>query len=140
MNVRETIIEDMIRVLKDMDDPKPVLVTRQPFDVQELAISQFPALLITSGDETRIDIAMGSRQGSVQYTIRAFVRGTEIDKKRNEIIERIEETLEEDRKRSTENFSVRTQVLQIVPVPRLEPLGEVTVLVQVDYKYRRGQL
>jgi len=140
MNVRETIIEDMIRVLKDMDDPKPVLVTRQPFDVQELAISQFPALLITSGDENRIDIAMGSRQGSVQYTIRAFVRGTEIDKKRNEIIERIEETLEEDRKRSTENFSVRTQVLQIVPVPRLEPLGEVTVLVQVDYKYRRGQL
>lgn len=140
MNVRETVIEDMIRVLKDMDDPKPVLVTRQPFDVQELAISQFPALLITSGDETRIDFSMGSRQGSIQYVIRAFIRGTEIDRKRNDIVERIEETLENDRRRSTENFSVRTQVLQVIPVPRMEPLGEVTVLVQVDYKYRRGEL
>lgn len=138
MSTRESVIENIIALLKDMNDPKPVLVTREPFDVEKLAITQFPAILVQSGEEIRFDTAMRSREGQINYNVRAFVRGTEIDKKKNEIIERIEETLEGDRKRDTGNFSMNTQVITITPVDRLAPLGEVLVVVQVQYKYPKG--
>ena len=53
-------------------------------------------------------------------------------------IERIEETLDTDRMRGTTNFSMRTQVVSILPIDRLAPLGEVVITVQVEYKYARG--
>lgn len=138
MSTREAVIENIISLLKDMNDPKPILVTREPFDVEKLAITQFPAILVQSGEEVRFDTAMRSREGQINYNIRCFVRGTEIDKKKNEIIERIEETLEGDRKRDTGNFSMNTQVITITPVDRLQPLGEVLVVAQVQYKYPKG--
>ena len=138
MSTRESVILNIIDVLRDMNDPKPILVSREPFDVEKLAITQFPALLVQSGPETRFDYSMGSRQGVITYSIRAFVRGNELDRLKNDIVERIEETLDTDRLRGTENFSMRTQVTQITPIERLAPLGEVTVTVEVDYKYLRG--
>jgi len=138
MSVRETVIEDMIRVLKDMDDPKPVLVTREPFDVEKLAITQFPAILVQSGEEIREDFSMRGRTGSINYQIRCFVRGTQLDQKKNEIIERVEEQLELDRNRGTANLSIKTEIIEIAPVVRLEPLGEVLITARVQYKYTRG--
>lgn len=138
MSTREKVIENIISVLKDMNDPKPILVTREPFDVEKLAITQFPAILVQSGEEIRFDTAMGSREGQINFNVRCFVRGTELDKKKNEIVERIEETLEGDRKRDTGNFSMKTQVITITPVDRLAPLGEILVVVQVQYKYPKG--
>ena len=138
MSTRETVIENIVSLLKDMDDPKPILVSREPFDVEKLAITQFPAILVQSGDEIRFDSAMKSREGQINYVIRSFVRGVELDKKKNEIVERIEETLDADRKRGTTNFSMKTQVISVIPVDRLAPLGEVLVTVQVQYKYPRG--
>jgi hypothetical protein len=138
MSTRETVIENIVSLLKDMDDPKPILVSREPFDVEKLAITQFPAILVQSGDEIRFDSAMRSREGQINYVIRSFVRGVELDKKKNEIVERIEETLDSDRKRGTTNFSMKTQVISVTPVDRLAPLGEVLVTVQVQYKYPRG--
>jgi hypothetical protein len=138
MSNRETVIENIVSLLKDMDDPKPILVSREPFDVEKLAITQFPAILVQSGDEIRFDSAMRSREGQINYVIRSFVRGVELDKKKNEIVERIEETLDADRKRGTTNFSMKTQVISVIPVDRLAPLGEVLVTVQVQYKYPRG--
>ena len=138
MSTRETVIENIVALLKDMDDPKPVLVSREPFDVEKLAITQFPAILVQSGEEIRFDTAMRSREGQINYIVRAFVRGVELDKKKNEIVERIEETLDADRKRDTGNFSMKTQIISVTPVDRLAPLGEVLVTVQVQYKYPRG--
>ncbi len=138
MSIRETVIENIVDVLKDMNDPKPVLVSREPFDVEKLAITQFPAILVQSGTETRLDTAMGKRQGVINYQIRAFIRGTELDKKKNEIVERIEETLDTDRLRGTGTTSMNTQVVSITPVDRLAPLGEVTIGVEVFYKFARG--
>lgn len=138
MSIRETIIENLVDVLKDMNDPKPILVSREPFDVEKLAISQYPALLVQSGSETRLDNSMRSRQGVINYTVRAFVRGNELDKKKNEIAERIEETLENDRLRGTSNYSMNTLITAINPVDRLPPLGETVITVQVRYTYTKG--
>lgn len=138
MSIRESVIENIVDVLKDMNDPKPILVSREPFDVEKLAITQFPAILVQSGVEVRQDTSMTGRIGTISYTIRAFVRGNELDKKKNEIVERIEETLEADRRRDTANTKITTQVVQIIPVDRLAPLGEVAVVVEVQYKYTKG--
>ena len=141
MSLREDFALNIVDVLKDMRDPKPVLVTREPFDVEKLAITQFPAILISTGTETRTDQSMAVlRQGVIQYTIRAFVRGggVVLDKLKNDIIERIEETLDLDRTRGTNNRNMLTRVTQITVPDRLAPLAEVQITVEVRYVYNKG--
>lgn len=138
MSIREDVIENIVKVLKDMNDPKPILVSREPFDVEKLAVTQFPAILVQSGPEARVDFAMNVRQGIINYNIRAFVRGVELDRQKNDIIERIEETLELDRRRDSNRFNIKTEVTQITPIDRLAPLGEVSITVQVTYNMPRG--
>lgn len=140
MSLRNDFAENIIDVLKNMKDPKPVLVTREPFDVEKLAITQFPAILVQTGNESREDYSMGiRRQGTITYTIRGFVRGgAELDRQRNDLIERIEETLDADRSRGSNQKSVITQVTNIAVIERLQPLGEITVTVEVRYLYTKG--
>lgn len=141
MSLRNDFADNIVDVLKNMKDPKPILVTREPFDVEKLAITQFPALLIQTGNEVREDYSMGiRRQGVITYTIRGFVRGgAEIDRQRNDLIERIEETLDLDRTRGTNRSSMKTQVVAIDVIERLPPLGEVAVTVEVRYLYNKGE-
>ena len=142
-NLREQISENIITVLKDMDDPSPVLVTREPFLVQELAITQFPAILVTAVTEERSTITMGipgagRRQGTIQFRIQGFVRGTELDLKRNDLIERIEEALDSDRYRSlTASGVTDSQITVIEVIERQPPLAEISVTFEVKYHYLR---
>lgn len=140
MSLREDFAVNIVDVLKNMQDPKPVLVTREPFDVEKLAITQFPALLVSTGSEIRADYSMGiRRQGTISYTIRGFVRGgAELDRQKNDLIERIEETLDADRTRGTNNKNMVTQVTAIEVIERLPPLAEVAVTVEVRYLYTKG--
>ena len=143
MSIREDIVNDIVTTLKEIKDLKPALVTREPFDVEKLAITQFPAVLINSTNEERTTETMraGIRQGTIVYTIRGFVRGNEIDKKRNDLVEAIEEALDADRNRGQASSVVQdTQVASIEIVDRLPPLGEVVLTVNVRYVFTRGQL
>ena len=128
-----------------MTDPAPGSVSRVFFDLQKLAITQFPAILITTADESRIDVSTSERQGTIRYNLRCYVRGTNIDTLRNEIVERIEETLELSRDRDinlTANniHNVSTRVVGVEVVERELPLGEVVVQVDVRYTYKKGVL
>ena len=142
-NLREQIADNIVAVLKDCDDPRPVLVTREPFVAQELAITQFPAILITPTVEERETITMGApgvgrRSGTLDITIRGFVRGVELDRKRNDLIERIEEQLDSDRYRELKPQGVLdSQVVTIEIQERLPPLAEFTILYRVRYNYLR---
>ena len=142
-NLREQIADNIVAVLKDCDDPRPVLVTREPFLAQELAITQFPAILITPTVEERETITMGApgvgrRSGTLDITIRGFVRGVELDRKRNDLIERIEEQLDSDRYRELKPQGVLdSQVVTIEIIERQPPLAEFTILFRVRYNYLR---
>jgi len=73
------------------------------------------------------------------------VRGTEIDTLRNEIVERIDETLELSRDRdialSVDNIhNVTTRISNVEIIERELPLGEVIVNVDVTYRYKKGVL
>jgi len=140
MSLRNDFAENIVDVLTNMQDPKPGLVTREPFDVEKLAITQFPAILVNSGGELRLDYAVNKRQSVITYTIRAFLRGNELDRKRNDMIERIEETLAVDRYRGSTKRDVNTQITNIEVIDRLPPLAEVALTVEVKYLYNKGTL
>ena len=143
MSIREDIAKDIVTTLQNIADLTPVLVTREPFDVEKLAITQFPAVLISSTNEERITETMGGsgiRSGSIVYTVRAFVRGNELDSKRNNIIEAIEEALDADRNRGqASNVVLDTQITAIEIIERLPPISEVVLTVNVSYIFTRGQ-
>ncbi len=145
MSARENIAINIEKQLQNMTDPALGSVSRIFFDVQKLAITQFPAVLIQTAEESREDISSDERIGLIRYNLRCFVRGTQIDTLRNEVCERIEETLEQSRDRditlaSTNIHSVTTRVTGIEVVERELPLGEVVVQVDVEYRYKKGVL
>jgi hypothetical protein len=145
MSLRENIAKNIVDVLGDMNPPRPVLVTREPFDVQKLALTQFPAVLVTTGNETREEHTMGgNRRAVLEMLIQGFVRSDgrdgfvqSVDEKRNEMIERIEETLNTDRTRElSSTTAVKTRVTAVeVNQDRQPPLGEFTVTCEVHYTF-----
>ena len=145
MSARENIAINIAEQLENMTNPAPGKVSRVFFDVQKLAITQFPAILVVTSNEIREDISTDLRQGTIQYELRCYVRGTEIDTLRNEIVERVEETLEVSRDRnitlaSTNIHNVTTRVSNVEVIERELQLGEVVVRVDVIYRYKKGVL
>jgi hypothetical protein len=142
-NLREQIAQEVVRVLKNMEDPQPVLVQREPFEPEKLAITQFPALLIQFLNEERETITMGApgvgrRLGTLEYNIRGFLRGVELDRKRNDLIERIEEALDTDRYLGLKDSGViDSQMVNIEIINRLAPLAEIAITFRVRYNYLR---
>ena len=146
MSNREDIAHNIESVLQDMTPPRPVLVTREPFDVEKLAITQFPVLLITTGNETREDHVMGGgRRGVIEITIRGFVRADgrsaqiiTVDQKRNELIERIEETLNSDRTRElAASQASTTRVRTVEIIDRTPPLGEFLITADAGWTTKK---
>lgn len=142
MSVRNDIADDIVDVLKDIRKPRPVLVTREPFEVEKLAITQFPAILVQTGSEERDTESMGDegfRRGTITFTLRGYVRGTELDFKRNEFIEAIEEKLDADRYRLKGSSIVQnSQITSVDVIERLPPLAEFTMTYDVNYYFVRG--
>jgi len=142
-NIRQQVSENIVSVLQQLTDPRPVLVTREPFVVQELAITQFPAILVTPIREDRETITMGipgvgRRMGTIEYQIQGFVRGNELDRKRNDLIEAIEEALDSDRYRGLVTQGViDSQIIAIEIIERQPPLAEFRITFQVKYNYLR---
>jgi hypothetical protein len=146
LSLREQVAIDFVDTLLAIDDPRVVLATREPFDVEKLAITQFPALLVQQTTETRETITMGAsavgqRRGVMEFEIRGFVRGVELDTRRNELIAAVETALDSDRYRGLRaNGVMDTQVRTIELVPRLQPLAEFVMTIEVTYNYVRGSI
>jgi hypothetical protein len=141
MSIREDIVTNMATVLKDADDPRFGLVTRNHFDVSKLSRQQFPAIWIQTADELRVDETMTAsgmtRSSRLQVRLVGYVNGTEIDRARNDLIERIEEVLEEDRTRG--GVARYTRIIEVnVDFDQPEHLGRVDIIVEVYYTYRRA--
>lgn len=143
MSARENIVKDIVQQLKNMSPPTPGLVDRKFFDFEKLAITQYPAILVITGNETRSDISMTEKQAILNVVLRCYVRGTELDTLRNNLIENLEQTLEANRNRNqlyenTGLHNVVTRVTNIEVIDRTPPIGEFTMSVEITYIYRRG--
>ena len=144
MSARENIAKDIVEQLQNMSNPAPALVTREFFEFDKLAITQFPAILVVSANEERTDISLTERQAVQQVELRCFVRGTQLDTIRNNVIERIEEQLEDegrDRNITVDNtvtHYVNSTITNIEVIERVAPIGQVNLTLTVTYVYKRG--
>lgn len=143
-SVRELIAVDIVDTLKEINNPRPVFVTREPVELDDLSMQQLPCLLVRTTEEERNDITMtGStilREGVLTIEITGYVRGgPDLDHRMNTMIELIEEELDKDRTR--DGNARNTAVTAISINTDIEPpLAEFTVTVQVYYTFRRGAL
>ncbi len=140
MSIREDLANNIVETLGEIGTPQPVLITRQPFNVEELAITQFPAIVVQTTTEDRELLTMGSangrKRGVIRYQIRCFVRGNELDSKRNDLIEAIDEILDGDRYRNkTRSVVMDSTVVSIDIIERQAPLAEFVMNFDVTYNY-----
>jgi hypothetical protein len=142
---RELIAQNLVDTLKNQTTYKFGLITREPqADIEGLAKTSFPCVIIESASETREDITQGNRSitrsSDCDYSIRVYVAAgrKQLDTLRNELIEAVEDLLDEDRTRGgvaydTELVSVETD--EIVD----QPYASMRLVVRVRYHYTRGQ-
>jgi len=143
MSAREDILDRIQEVLQNMTNPAPGLVSRNFFDFEKLAITQFPAILMIPLNEIREDISLTERQGTMELSLRCFVRGHEIDVARNDIIRNIEESLETERglnitPDAEATHVVRCRIDNVQVIERQPPIGECTVVAEITYIYKKG--
>lgn len=145
MSLREDIAANIITVLDAVTSPIELKkITREPFEPEQLADPQFPAIYISTGDEIREDFALGDtaagkRSGTIDYVLVGYVKGTEtnLDTKRNQLIEVIEETLDADRTRG--GNALETKIVEVSSDEgTLYPLGGIRIVVRVFYEFVRG--
>lgn len=145
LSLREQIADAIVISIQELDNPRVSLVTREPFEPDKIAITQFPAVLVQMDVEERETITMGlpnmgRRMGTITYVVRGYVRGVDLDSKRNELITAIENQLDQDRYLGLYESGVTdSQVRRIEVVNRLPPLAEFRIEFEVKYNYVRTQ-
>lgn len=138
---RELIASNIVNELKSITaNGRPKLVTREPFQFEDLSNAQYPAVLVQTDSETRLDSSIegdnSSRMGEITYSLVCFVKSTKIDTARNQLAELIEEKLEEDRSRG--GYAIDTQITSIeTDQGSIRPIGGVIITVVVQYSYTR---
>ena len=148
MSVREDIAIDIVSDLQGITTPNVVLVSRNPINTTDIAITQYPCIFVRTTTEEREDATQGGiRLAEIDYTITGYVRAgssstttnNSIDTDRNKLIEAIEEKLEVDR---TRNSKALNSFVSTVTVDdgTIYPLGKIDMIFSVQYKYSKGTL
>jgi hypothetical protein len=148
MSVRENIATNIVQALQGITNPGVVLVSRNPINTTDLAITQFPAIMVRTTSEDRDDATQGgTRLADIDYNIIGFVRANSsetttnnnIDTQRNALIEAIEEKLEEDRTRNSQALNSFVAAVSVDDGTTF-PIGRVDITYRCTYKYTRGTL
>jgi hypothetical protein len=143
MSKREDIAVNIITTLQSVSSPQIKKLTRQPFPLEELAQSQYPAVLVQTQEETKEDQAIGSgsqtRVNNLEFLITGYVKGSEsnIDTARNNLASAIETELENDITRN--NNALDTEVISLeTDAGTLFPYGAISMVVRVIYEHDSG--
>lgn len=142
MSIRENITNNVINTLKNADNPRFGLVSRDMVVLDKLSRQQFPALYIETSDEERRNITMagsfpGYRDATLTIRIIGWVSGAELDRQRNELISNVENTLNIDITR--DGFALNTELTEITSDFIQDNYAKAEMIVEVYYKYLRGQ-
>jgi hypothetical protein len=146
---RELIVSNVVDSINAINSVKMGKVTREPAFRNEtefyaLARTNFPHIIVTSGNESREDITMGSsslRGATLTIDLICFIKSSDksADESMNDLIEAIEEKLDIDRSR--DGNAINTEVREVVMGAPIEhPYGSCTVSVEIDYTFTRGIL
>ena len=143
MSKREDIASNIATTISNITSPAVRKTTRQPFPLEELAESQYPAVVIQTQEETKEDTELGSgaktRINNLEFLITGYVKGSEsnIDTARNNLASAIETALETDITRN--NKALDTEVISLeTDAGTLFPYGAISMVVKVIYEYDSG--
>jgi hypothetical protein len=141
MSIRNDIAQNIVDILGDANDPKPIYVTRESIDLDNLARQQFPAVVVRTTDETRSELTMlgdvGSRFAVMNVVCECYVTGTNIDLQRNDIAERVEEALVADLTRG--GVAKNTKLIELTVDQAIDKrFGLISLTFEVEYIYTRG--
>ena len=133
---RELIAANIVTQLKTINSVR--LVTREPFDFEKLSNAQFPAILVRTGREDRTDMNLdGGRQATIDYSLICYIKSSQIDTARNNLVSAVENKLLEDETRG--GYALDTQVVSIeTDEGSIHPIGGVIITVRVLYTFDRG--
>jgi hypothetical protein len=139
---RELIVRDIVDTLKNQQTVRFGTVSRDPgLEIQDLANTAFPAVIVESGTETRESITqMGAsqrRQATMSVNITVWINSTpRADTQRNDLIEQIEELLDADPTRGGNSFD--TQLTEIEPGGDTAPYESMELVFTIPYVYTKG--
>lgn len=140
--IRELIASNITSTLKAITtNGRPKFVTREPFNYERLSNAQYPAVLIQTDSESRLNSTINGdnskREGVIDYRLIGYIKGGAIDTARNSLIHVIEDELDVDRTRG--GYAINTEVVSVeTDRGALDPIGGVIVTVRVTYSYIRG--
>ena len=140
MSKREDIASHIVSTILTISSPSIKKCTRQPFPLEELAESQYPAVLVQTQEETKEDQELGNgaktRIATLEFLITGYVKGVEsnIDTARNNLASAIETQLESDITRN--NKALDTEVISLeTDAGTLYPYGAISMVVRVIYEH-----
>jgi len=140
MSKREDIASHIVSTILNISSPSIKKCTRQPFPLEELAESQYPAVLVQTQEETKEDQELGdgakTRIATLEFLITGYVKGSEsnIDTARNNLASAIETQLESDITRN--NKALDTEVVSLeTDAGTLFPYGAISMVVRVIYEH-----
>ena len=141
MSKREDIASHIVTTILAISSPSVKKCTRQPFPLEELAESQYPAVLVQTQEETKEDQELGNgaktRIATLEFLITGYVKGVEsnIDTARNNLASAIETQLESDITRN--NKALDTEVVSLeTDAGTLFPYGAISMVVRVVYEHQ----
>ena len=140
MSKRDDIASHIVSTILTISSPSIKKCTRQPFPLEELAESQYPAVLVQTQEETKEDQELGdgakTRIATLEFLITGYVKGVEsnIDTARNNLASAIETQLESDITRN--NKALDTEVISLeTDAGTLFPYGAISMVVRVIYEH-----
>jgi len=140
MSKREDIASHIVTTIEAISSPSINKVTRQPFNLEELAQSQYPAVLVQTQEETKEDQELGegakTRLCTLEFLVTGYIKGSEsnIDTARNTLATAIETQLESDITRN--NKALDTEVISLeTDAGTLFPYGAISMVVRVVYEH-----
>mgnify|MGYP003151475960 FL=1 len=140
MSKREDIASHIVTTIEAISSPSINKVTRQPFNLEELAQSQYPAVLVQTQEETKEDQELGegakTRICNLEFLITGYIKGSEsnIDTARNTLATAIETALETDITRNSK--ALDTEVISLeTDAGTLFPYGAISMVVRVVYEH-----
>ena len=140
MSKREDIASHIVSTILTISSPSIKKCTRQPFPLEELAESQYPAVHVQTQEETKEDQELGNgaktRIATLEFLITGYVKGVEsnIDTARNNLASAIETQLESDITRN--NKALDTEVISLeTDAGTLFPYGAISMVVRVIYEH-----
>ena len=140
MSKREDIASNIVSTIDGISSPSIKKVTRQPFNLEELSQTQYPAVLGQTQTEEKEDQELGSgvktRICNLEFLITGYTKGTEsnIDTARNDLASAIETELETDITRNSK--ALDTEVISLeTDAGTLFPYGAISMVVRVVYEH-----